>query len=304
MRLRARAAALSAARSAASPAPRSAVISRGSSGAASARSTTPASTTTPSRAAPARSKLQSRIVRPPEGRTFVRVLLTNQYACTTLRAMRQARRAPPRPARPKRRPERRPQQRSLETRERLVEAALQVFASHGFDGATTREIARRAGVALAALPYHFTTKEALWKAAADRIFGQLGEAFGRRLAGLEGVDARTRLRLILRDFVRFQAAHPQLHRFMIQEGIARTPRLAWLVDTHIRPSYEFVRATIEEAQRSGLVPLGNPAHLHYMLIGAASSVYALAAEFELLTGASPSDEALVAEHVATLERMF
>jgi len=218
--------------------------------------------------------------------------------------MRQARKTPPRPARPKRRPERRPQQRSLETRERLVEAALQVFASHGFDGATTREIARRAGVALAALPYHFTTKEALWRAAADRIFGLLGDTFRKRLAGLEGVDLPTRLRLILGDFVRFQAAHPELHRFMIQEGISRSPRLEWLVETHIRPIYDFVRVAVEAAQRDGMAPLGRPDHLHYMLIGAASSVYALAAEFELLTGQNPNDEALVAEHVATLERMF
>ena len=41
-----------------------------------------------------------------------------------------------------------------------------------------------------------------------------------------------------------------------------------------------------------------------MLIGAASTLYALAAEFELITGQDPTDEALVAEHVATLERMF
>ncbi|MGH7288531.1 MAG: TetR/AcrR family transcriptional regulator, partial [Myxococcota bacterium] len=197
-----------------------------------------------------------------------------------------------------------PQQRSLDTRERLVEAALQVFASHGFEGATTREIARRAGVALAALPYHFTTKEALWKAAADRIFGRLGDTFRRRFAGLEGVDTPTRLRLMLGDFVRFQAAHPELHRFMIQEGIAKTPRLEWLVETHIRPIYAFVRAMVESAQREGMAPLGRPEHLHYMLIGAASSVYALAAEFELLTGEHPSDDALVAEHVATLERLF
>ena len=185
-----------------------------------------------------------------------------------------------------------------------MEAALQVFAAHGFEGATTREIARRADVALAALPYHFTTKQALWKAAADRIFGQLGEAFGRRLAGLEGVDTPTRLRLLLRDFVRFQAAHPELHRFMIQEGLAKGPRLAWLVEKHIRPIYEFMRALVGSAQRDGMVPIGRPEHLHYMLIGAASSVYALAAEFELLTGEDPSQEALVAEHVATLERMF
>ena len=200
---------------------------------------------------------------------------------------------------------RRPQQRSLDTRDRLVEAALETFATHGFDGATTREIAQLAGVALAALPYHFTTKEALWRAAADRIFGLLGDTFRRRLAGLEGVDLPTRLRLILRDFVRFQAAHPELHRFMIHEGVRKSPRLEWLVETHIRPIYDFVRAMIEAAQAEGTAPpIGRPEHLHYMLIGAASSVYALAAEFELLSGSPANEEALVADHIAALERMF
>jgi AcrR family transcriptional regulator len=220
--------------------------------------------------------------------------------------MRQARKPSPRPrpSRASRRPARRPQQRSLDTRERLVEAALHVFAGHGFEGATTRAIARRAGVALAALPYHFETKEALWRAAADRIFGQLGETFARRLEGLEGVDTPTRLRLLLRDFVRFQARHPELHRFMIQEGIGKSPRLAWLVEKHIRPIYDFTRAMVEAAQGERITPPGRPEHLHYMLIGAASSAYALAAEFELLTGRDPSDEKLVAEHVAALERLF
>src|SRR5262249_46289097 len=121
--------------------------------------------------------------------------------------MRQGPNRQPRAPRKRPRAARRPQQRSLETRDRLVEAALEEFAKHGFDGATTREIAQRAGVALAALPYHFTTKEALWRAAADRIFALLSDTFRKRLAGLEGVDLTTRLRLILRDFVRFAAAH-------------------------------------------------------------------------------------------------
>jgi TetR/AcrR family transcriptional regulator len=218
-------------------------------------------------------------------------------------AMRQAREPRPRPTRRRARA-RRPQQRSLETRQRLVDAALLVFAEHGFAGASTREIARRAGVALAALPYHFTTKEALWKAASDRIFARLGETFLRRVEGLAGVDARTRLRLLLRDFVRFQAAHPELHRFMVQEGIGKSPRLAWLVEKHIRPIYDSVRALTEEAQQAGYAPLGRPELVHYMLIGAASTVYALASEFELLTGLDPTDEALVDEQAAMLERLF
>ena len=218
--------------------------------------------------------------------------------------MGQPRKKTVRRAQPARAPKRRPQQRSVDTRERLVDAALQEFATHGFDGATTREIARRAGVALAALPYHFTTKEALWRAAADRIFALLSETFRARVSGLEGVDLTTRLRLILRDFVRFAAAHPELHRFMVQEGMRKSPRLSWLVEAHVRPMYDAVRAMVEAAQREGMAPIGRPEHLHYMLIGAASSAYALSAEFELLTGEPANQEALVAEHVAALERMF
>lgn len=202
------------------------------------------------------------------------------------------------------RAERRPQQRALDTRERLVEAAVDAFATHGFAGASTREIARHAGVALAALPYHFTTKEALWRAAADRIFAGLADATTQRLRGLEGVDLATQLRLVLREFVRYSAAHPELHRFMMHEGFAGSPRLAWLVETHVRPMYAFVRRLIESAQRDGLVPPGRPEHLHYIMIGAATSLYTMRAEYQLLTDDDPRAEQLVDEHVATLERMF
>lgn len=199
---------------------------------------------------------------------------------------------------------RRLQQRSADTRDRLIDAALDVFAAHGFDGATTREIARRAGVALAALPYHFTTKDALWRAAADRIFERLASITAARLDGLDGVDRPTQLRLILREFVRFSASHPELHRFMIHEGFVASPRLAWLVETHVRPLYDSVRGLAEEAQRAGLAPPGRPEHLHYILIGAATSAYVLRAEYQLLTGDDPREEELIAAHVATLERMF
>ena len=202
------------------------------------------------------------------------------------------------------RAERRPQQRSVDTRERLVDAALAVFGDLGFEGASTREIARRAGVALAALPYHFTTKEALWRAAADRIFGELTARIGRRLDGLDGVDRATQLRLVLREFVRFSAERPELHRFMMQVAFTSSDRLAWLVETHVRPMYDFVNAITRDARRKGLGPVGRPAHLHYILIGAATSPYVMRAEFELLTGTDPRSDALIDEHVATLERLF
>lgn len=217
--------------------------------------------------------------------------------------MRQARPTGRRRPRPAPRP-RRVQQRSLDTRERLVEAALAVFAQRGFDGATTREIARRAGVALAALPYHFETKEALWRAAADRIFGQLTERFAGVAASLEAMDPRERPKALLRDFVVFAAAHPELHRFMLQEGTGPSARLTWLVDTHVRPLYTAVCQMVEAAGRAGVGVPGRPEHLYYAMIGAASMPYAMAPEFRLLTGTKPDTRDAVEAHTELLLRLF
>ena len=46
----------------------------------------------------------------------------------------------------------------------ILEAAEEVFAAKGFDGATTAEIAARAGLPKANLHYYFATKEAVYRA--------------------------------------------------------------------------------------------------------------------------------------------
>jgi hypothetical protein len=88
---------------------------------------------------------------------------------------------------------------------------------------------------------------------------------------------------------------------MIQRACG-SPRLAWLVETHVRPMYDAVRAMIEAAQRGASHRSADPSTCY--CCQAASSAYALSAEFELLTGKAANQEALVAEHVAALERMF
>jgi TetR/AcrR family transcriptional regulator len=51
----------------------------------------------------------------------------------------------------------------------IFDAARSVFAELGFKGATTAEIARRAGVPKANLHYYFPTKEALYRAVTEEI---------------------------------------------------------------------------------------------------------------------------------------
>jgi len=83
------------------------------------------------------------------------------------------------------------------TKARILGAAEEVFAARGFEGASTREIAARAGVNISSLHYHWESKETLYFAVFRNIFDQivdlLRNTLGPLLAGHgkrdEAIDA-------------------------------------------------------------------------------------------------------------------
>ena len=79
--------------------------------------------------------------------------------------------------------------RGAETRQRLVEAALDVFGRYGFEGATTRQIAKAAKANLAAIVYHFGSKEALHVAVAEYLVGRIAALVGPSLAAASAPKA-------------------------------------------------------------------------------------------------------------------
>jgi len=177
-----------------------------------------------------------------------------------------------------------------ETRDRIVDAAVSAFSERGFRGASTREIASRAGTNQGLITYHFKSKDELWRAAADRIFGMLESSLVRRLASVDSADPRERAREAIREYVRFASAHPELFRLMVEEGKSDSERMAWLVDTHLKPMYERFPdfgAGVDDAQRP---------HLHYVLAGAGSVIFAVAPECRRLTGLDPTSEAAIEAH--------
>ena len=182
------------------------------------------------------------------------------------------------------------------TRERILAAALDLFSGRSFDGATTREIAARAGVTQPLLNYHFSSKDELWRAAVEGLFAELGEALAARVEGLRGVDDLTTAKLLVREFVLFSAARPQLHRIITQECKADSPRMDWLVERHVRPLYEQVTALFEGLVAAGHVPDIPAAHLYYLLTGAGPTLFVLAPEFRRLTGLDPDDPVVVGTH--------
>lgn len=75
-----------------------------------------------------------------------------------------------------------------ETRELILEAALECFATRGFHGASMRDIGSVSGVPFGAINYHYGSKEELYFAAIELVFMKLSEA---RISLLQETLART-----------------------------------------------------------------------------------------------------------------
>lgn len=80
----------------------------------------------------------------------------------------------------------------VDTREKILEAADELFAQVGYDAATTRDIAERSGVNKALIHYHFKSKEALLESVLDRYYEKLGLALNDSLQGEGAVLERSK----------------------------------------------------------------------------------------------------------------
>src|SRR5216684_5501291 len=78
---------------------------------------------------------------------------------------------------------------AVERKDDLLEAALIEFAEHGYEGTSTEDIARRAGISQPYLFRLFGTKKELYKASVSRCFRETLELFQRAAEGKRGEEA-------------------------------------------------------------------------------------------------------------------
>ncbi|MFO0729237.1 MAG: TetR/AcrR family transcriptional regulator [Myxococcota bacterium] len=106
---------------------------------------------------------------------------------------------------------------AVATTERLLLAAEEEFAAHGFEGARLSDIAAKVGISRPSLLYHFESKEALYAAVVKTAFLRLGEALAFATDGRERFE--TKLLAAVRHFVEFIEERPALAKLVLREII-------------------------------------------------------------------------------------
>jgi len=123
--------------------------------------------------------------------------------------------APPDRYRPRKQPK---QDRAQETRQRVLDAAAQVFSERGYLKGTTNRIAEIAELSIGSLYQYFPNKDAILRALMDQHVEAGMQMLARRTA--DGLPDRLEdtLRLFVRSAIDNHREDPGLHRVLFEEA--------------------------------------------------------------------------------------
>ena len=134
----------------------------------------------------------------------------------------------------------------------ILRTASQVFAQHGFEGASMRDISRAAGVSLAGLYYYFENKQHLLYLIQSTTFTFVLESLRSRL---EGVDEPTeRLRLLVLNHIEYFLSHPNEMKVLSHEEDALGVPYSEKVQAIKRRYYALAREIFDSLAAEGLAP--------------------------------------------------
>ncbi|MAA59700.1 MAG: hypothetical protein CMK79_06070 [Pseudomonadales bacterium] len=193
-------------------------------------------------------------------------------------------------------------ERGPDARERILSAAESLFAVRGFEGVSTTQIAKVAGITQPLIHYHFKNKEALWKATISRLFSRLSEEFAAEVKTLPQKDDRRYLIEMIRSYVSFVARYPQYGQFIMREGVQESPRLQWMVDEWLKPMLNQFHVIYEKGIAEGWMKDIPFPQLIMLLTASASQFISMAPLVKALYGVDAScPEQILAHSDAVVE---
>lgn len=140
---------------------------------------------------------------------------------------------------------------TVRTRARLLKAATEVFATEGIEGATTREIARVAGVNEVTLFRHFPSKDELLSAVVQQVMVLQAEALSHHEEWTQ--DLLIDLKHYAWVYNRMLEEHEALIRTFIGEAKRRPEAARRVIQEAIQPLRKKLIAYLCHAQERGTV---------------------------------------------------
>ncbi|MXV91195.1 MAG: TetR/AcrR family transcriptional regulator [Acidimicrobiia bacterium] len=174
----------------------------------------------------------------------------------------------------------------METRDRILEAALMSFGGRGYDAVSLDSIARDSGIRKQTVLYYFGSKDALMAAVIDQTVADLTaallesvEAAPAATGGAEGPsDVWAGVEAVVRAVFRFAVRRPEMLG-LLREVTRLGPPWMDRVRAGFEPLVERARAFLEAGMESGAI---RRCDARLLLVSTYSTVMGVATEVEVL----------------------
>jgi TetR/AcrR family transcriptional regulator len=149
-----------------------------------------------------------------------------------------------------------------EKREIILEAALDVFSTHGFRGATIDQIAEAAGMSKPNLLYYFRRKEDIHTTLMQRLL----DTWLAPLREIDDVgDPITEIRSYIRRKLEMARDFPRESRLFANEILQGAPRIMPMLEGELKSLCDEKAAIIKSWMRKGQIVQTDPWHLIFSI---------------------------------------
>ncbi|MGE0701353.1 MAG: TetR/AcrR family transcriptional regulator [Hyphomicrobiaceae bacterium] len=137
-------------------------------------------------------------------------------------------------------------------REKILAVAVEEFADKGYAGANISGIAERCGVAKALVFHHFSSKEALYVAALERIYEVLRQR--QNETELRDLDPVEGMRRLVIDTFRIFRERPEIVALLNEENLHRGQHVrgSKLVPSLYNPLIDAIERLLEQGHKKGI----------------------------------------------------
>lgn len=148
---------------------------------------------------------------------------------------------------------------------RMLDAAMEVFAEAGYEGARVDEIARRAGVNKAMIYYRIGDKKRLYEEVIHDVFGDTVERLSENIR--DDLSPEEKFKIYIANLAKTMSQHPSLPRIMMREVASGWTNFSEAVVKDIAGILVIIKGIIDDGVRKGVFIDINPLVVHLMAIG-------------------------------------
>lgn len=196
---------------------------------------------------------------------------------------------------------RKPTRIRIENEERILDAALEVFSSYGFRGATVDQIADRSGMTKPNLLYYFRRKDDIYLAVLHRTL----DGWLRPLETLGASDdPATEIRAYIDRKLQMSRDNPKASRLFAMEIVQGAPVIGEFLSGRLKQLVDDKAAVIRHWIARGRLRPIDPHHFIFMIWAATQHYADFDVQVRAVLGLEPGDNRHFGTAAGTLEELF